>query len=304
VNKLVRQVLTGTIVLVGMGTIVLSFTGAAKAFVLEDDFQSTADIASLWWKGNSSTPSLPTEAPTAPLEGDPDYDIKKERYDIEKAYYDWYQARGLYAGWAYNKEPIDDPTANGFWFSGFTAGPAYEPDVTINTWFISPIVPLENGSEISFDTRQLQPDIANRLEVRYNITGSCRFQDEQPPECIDREGDGLVTPELAITVGDFIYQFLNEDGTPLVVNPELQPNGYPNEWTRFTGRINGLTQPTSGRLAFRYFVPEASFSQINGSVIGIDNVRYQTPVPTPALLPGLFAISWKTWRKRKHQAIA
>jgi probable HAF family extracellular repeat protein len=27
-------------------------------------------------------------------------------------------------------------------------------------------------------------------------------------------------------------------------------------------------------------------------------------VPTPALLPGLFAIGWKTWRKRKHQTIA
>jgi probable HAF family extracellular repeat protein len=28
------------------------------------------------------------------------------------------------------------------------------------------------------------------------------------------------------------------------------------------------------------------------------------PVPTPALLPGLLAIGWKTWRKRKQQAIA
>jgi probable HAF family extracellular repeat protein len=27
-------------------------------------------------------------------------------------------------------------------------------------------------------------------------------------------------------------------------------------------------------------------------------------VPTPALLPGLFTIGWKSWRKRKHQAIA
>jgi hypothetical protein len=200
----------------------------------------------------------------------------------------------------YDKETEE----NRFWLSGFQAGATFEPDVTISTWFISPIVPLENGAEISFDTRQLQPDFANRLEVRYNLTGSCRFQDQEPPGCAPRDGDGLLTLADAATVGDFTYQFLKDDGTPLVINPELEPNGYPNTWTKFTGRITGLTQPAEGRLALRYFVPEAGYYQKNSSSIGIDNFRYQTPVPTPALLPGLLAIAYKTHRKRKPQAIA
>jgi hypothetical protein len=109
-----------------------------------------------------------------------------------------------------------------------------------------------------------------------------------------------------LAVGDFTYQFLNNDGTPLVINPDLAsdgPNSYPNTWTRYTGRISGLTQPTTGRIGFRYFVSKAGLNQANSSYIGIDNISYQTPVPTPALLPGLLAIGWKTWRKRKQQAI-
>jgi hypothetical protein len=40
------------------------------------------------------------------------------------------------------------------------------------------------------------------------------------------------------------------------------------------------------------------------SNIGQKITYYYTPVPTPALLPGLLAIAWKNRRKRKHQAIA
>jgi hypothetical protein len=322
VSKLIRRILTGTIVLTGMGAIVLSSTDAAKAFVLEDDFESTADTAPSWFLGNSSAPSLLSvkapKAPKAPEEGDPNYDIEKAKYDIEKAKYDiekakydWYKANGLYNGWGYAKEIVGEPQENpdnniinSFWLTSFAAGATFEPNVTISTWFISPIVTLENGAAISFDTKQFQPGIANRLEVRYNLTGSCRSQDQDPAECAPRDADGLLTLADAETVGDFTYQFLKDDGTPLVINPDLEPNGYFNEWTRFTGRINGLTQPTSGRLAFRYFVTEAGYYETNSSAIGIDNIRYQTPVPTPALLPGLLAIAYKNHRKRKHQAIA
>jgi hypothetical protein len=272
VSKLIRRILTGTIVLAGMGAIVIGTASNARAFVIENDF--ALDNGKPTWRGNASAP-----ASTQP-------------------------------GWEYGWVWMDygEESGNTYLASGLEAGDYEKPNVTLSTWFIThQIVPLENGAEISFDTKQLFPELLrpNRLEVRYNITGSCRFQDEQPADCEDTKADGIQTHELAATVGDFTYQFLKDDGTPLVINPDLTPEGYPNSWTRFTGRISGLTQPAFGRIGFRYFVPEASYvSQNNASYVGIDNFRYQTPVPTPALLPGLLAIAWKNRRKRKHQAIA
>jgi hypothetical protein len=272
VNKLIRRVLTGTIVLAGMGAIVAGTASAARAFTLKNDFDP--NNGKPFWMGNASAP-----ASTQP---------------------DWKY------GWVstYDAETPD----NIYLISGLEAGDYDKPNVTLSTWlFTTEIVPLENGAEISFDTKQLLPEYLrpNRLEVRYNITGSCRFQDDQPADCKAAQADGLQTHEFAATVGDFTYQFLKDDGTPLVINPDLTPEAYPNTWTRFTGRISGLTQPASGRIGFRYFVPQAALSQSNASYIGIDNFKYQTPpqgVPTPAMLPGLLALGWKTWRK--HQAIA
>jgi hypothetical protein len=274
VNKLIRRVLTGAIVLSGMGTIVVGTASTASAFIIENDF--TLNNGKFILRGNAS----------APASTQPEWEF----------------------GWVWQDDTeIPDNT---FLASGLEAGDYNQPDVTLSTWFITnEIVPLENGAEISFDTKQLIPEALrpNRLEVRYNITDSCRYQDEQPADCESGAPVGILTPELAATVGDFTYQFLKDDGTPLVINPDLTPEAYPNTWTRFTGRISGLTQPASGRIGFRYFVPEAALSQSNASYIGIDNFKYQTPpegVPTPAMLPGLLALGWKTWRKRKHQAIA
>jgi hypothetical protein len=273
VNKLTRQILTGTIVFAGMGTIVLGSASTARSFVIENDF--TLNNGKFILRGNASSPASTQ----------PEWEF----------------------GWVWQDDT--EISGNTFLASGLEAGDYNQPDVTLSTWFITnEIVPLENGAEISFDTKQLIPEALrpNRLEVRYNITSSCRFQDEQPANCGDVAPDGLLTPELAATVGDFTYQFLKDDGTPLVINPDLIPEAYPNTWTRFTGRISGLTQPASGRIGFRYFVPKAALSQSNASYIGIDNFKYQTPpesVPTPAMLPGLFVIGYKTWRKRKHQAI-
>jgi hypothetical protein len=263
-----------------MGAIVVGTASTARAFVIENDF----DSGKVFWTGNASAPAST---------------------DSEWQY-----------GWVSRYEPGTPATLttpatpdNIFLFSGIEAGDYNQPNVTLSTWFVtSEIVPLENGAEISFDTKQFFPTELprpNRLEVRYNITGSCRFQDDQPADCKDTKADGIQTHEVAATVGDFTYQFLKDDGTPLVINPDLTLKDYPNSWTRFTGRISGLTQPASGRIGFHYFVPKASYSeQSNASYIGIDNFHYQTPVPTPALLPGLLAIAWKNRRKRKHQAIA
>jgi hypothetical protein len=322
VSKLIRRILTGTIVLAGMGAIVFGQGLEAKAFLLEEDFSyeivtdesgqqffANSMFDRGWTIENASYPALPGSPPTSPQENDPDYATKIKEYNRKRQEYDFYQSYGAKFGWTLNGGPGDGiSTDNTYLATGFLAGALFEPDVTISTWAISPVVALENGAELSFNTRQQayrfsdKPDAVypNRLEVRYNTTGSCSSASF---ECSSADG-GIRELYEALNLGDFTYQFLNDDGTPLVINPDLEINGYPNKWMRVTGRISGLTQPASGRIGFHYFVPEASLSQNNASYIGIDNIRYQTPVPTPALLPGLLAIAWKNRRKRKHQAIA
>jgi hypothetical protein len=268
-NKLGRRFLMGSIALAGMGTIVLGQALEAKAFLLEEDFryeigtnesgqQFLADsyFNRGWIVSNGSYPSFPTQPPNP---DDPEYARKQREYDN-------YQAFAAIFGWQLND--ADGLSNNPYLNASFAAGAFYEPDVTISAWAVSPVVALENGAELSFDTRQLayrfedEPNAAypNRLEVRYNTTGSCPAN----PDCVDSNSS---TRELndALTVGDFTYQFLNNDGTPLVINPDLTPDGYPNAWTRFTGRISGLTQPTTGRIGFRYFVPKAGLDQTNAS---------------------------------------
>jgi hypothetical protein len=64
------------------------------------------------------------------------------------------------------------------------------------------------------------------------------------------------------------------------INPNLEPgpdpsgaNGYPGSWTRFEyDATDGLPQSGQGRIAFRYFVPDAGASGVNSNYIGIDSV--------------------------------
>jgi hypothetical protein len=274
---MMRNFLQGAIVVVG-GIFIVGLAPKVNAFTLEEDFNQESSV---FWRTNASAPPLPKP-------GDP---------NPEDYYIDWR------FGWLsfYETDPNDS-----FMMSSAAAAAYRQPDTVISTWLISrEIVPLVNGAEISFDTKQFFPDVyprANRLEVRYNVTGSCRTQDKEPPTCEEREGDGLLTPEDSKTVGDYTYQFLKDDGSPLVINPDLLVDGYPDTWTKFTGRISGLTQPAFGRIGIRYFVTEASFTkQSNGSFIGVDNIQYNTPIPTPAMLPGLIGLGIGAIRKRRQQ---
>ncbi|MBK7149288.1 MAG: choice-of-anchor J domain-containing protein [Bacteroidetes bacterium] len=60
----------------------------------------------------------------------------------------------------------------------------------------------------------------------------------------------------------------------LDINPTLTTAGYPTAWTQYNVTISGLSGPTSGRLAFRYFVTGAGPSGSNSDYIGIDDVLY------------------------------
>lgn len=131
---------------------------------------------------------------------------------------------------------------------------------TISAWLITPNRTFRNGDVISFYTRKATPaptDYPDRLQVRLSTNGAST-----------NVGSG------AAAVGDFTT-LLTE------INPTQAVGGYPLVWTQYTVTISGLPAPTSGRIAFRYFVTNGGPSGANSDYIGIDNVVY-TPYVCPA----------------------
>ena len=77
----------------------------------------------------------------------------------------------------------------------------------------------------------------------------------------------------------------------MTINPSLVTGVYPTAWTQYTITISGLAAPTSGRIAFRYFVTNGGPSGANSDYIGIDNFVWTpyvcpTLTVTPSSLPG------------------
>lgn len=128
---------------------------------------------------------------------------------------------------------------------------------TISNWLMTPNRTFRNGDVITFYTRKPAPDnYADRLEVRLSTNGASTSVGT---------GSG---------VGDYTTLLLS-------VNPNLVLGVYPTTWTLYTVTISGLPAPTSGRIAFRYFVTGAGLNGSNSDYIGIDQVDY-TPYVCPA----------------------
>ena len=133
----------------------------------------------------------------------------------------------------------------------------------ISNWLITPNITIRNGDVIAFYTRKANPDAyADRLQVRMSTNGAST-----------NVGAG------AAGVGDFTTLLLD-------INPTLILGVYPTSWTLYTITVSGLSAPTSGRFAFRYFVTNGGYSGANSDYIGIDNVVYTAYVcPTLTLFP-------------------
>ena len=175
----------------------------------------------------------------------------------------------LPAGWA--SQNNSSPVGTSGWFQGNTAvfnaqsGPADSyiganfnnttGANTISNWLFLPTLSIKNGDIVTFWTRTATgATYPDRLEVRVS-------------------GNGASTNVGATntSVGDFATLLLS-------VNPTLiaGPSGYPDTWTQFTATVSGLGAPTTGRVAFRYFVTNGGPSGANSNYIGIDNVVYTT----------------------------
>ena len=126
---------------------------------------------------------------------------------------------------------------------------------TISNWLISPMLNLSNGDVITFYTRGTGSIYADNLQVRLSTNGS-----------------STNVGASNISVGDFSNLLLE-------INPTLTAALYPAIWTQYTITISGLAAPTTGRIAFRYYVPNGGPSGANSDLIGIDDFVY-TPVPS------------------------
>ena len=141
---------------------------------------------------------------------------------------------------------------------------------TISNWLLTPNSTIKNGDVIQFYTRTYAPTTyADRLEVRLSTNGAST-----------NVGVG------SAAVGDFTTLLLS-------INPTLNLTAYPTTWTQYTITISGLSAPTSGRFALRYFVTNGGPSGNNSDYIGIDNFIYSpyvcpsfTMTPVGALIGG------------------
>lgn len=126
----------------------------------------------------------------------------------------------------------------------------------ISNWLITPTRTFNNGDTVTFYTRcptgSIYPD---RLQVRLSTNGTSTNVGTGPTG-----------------IGDFTNLLLD-------INPTLALNGYPQVWTLQTITLSGLAGPTSGRLAFRYFVTNAGPLGDNSNYIGIDTFAYTSVAP-------------------------
>ncbi len=128
---------------------------------------------------------------------------------------------------------------------------------TISNWLIAPNRTMSNGDQYKFWTRTTTANpFPDRLQVRLSTNGAST-----------NVGTG------STAVGDFTTLLLD-------INPMYDVD-YPEVWTEFTITISGLAGPTSGRIAFRYFVEGGGPTGDNSNYIGIDTFSY-TPSPAPA----------------------
>lgn len=140
-----------------------------------------------------------------------------------------------------------------------TAGPG--GNATASAWLISSPIDCADGQTLSFATRAFETGFPDRLQVRLNVTNS-----------------GTDVGPDATTVGDFTRLLLD-------INPgyasQPDPEAFPLVWTTYSVPITGLSSPTTGRIAFRYFVEDAGPDGSRGGEIGLDDVVV-TSAPEPA----------------------
>jgi len=162
----------------------------------------------------------------------------------------WFQCTGTQIA------PAQGGTTNSCVSANFASGTGVS---TLNDWLVGPVRTFNNGDVLSFYTREIAANpYPNRMQVRLSPNGS---------------STNIGT--AAEDVGDFTMLLLD-------INPGYEVGGYPGTWTQFTITIQGLSGPTSGRFAFRYFVENGGPDGDNSYIIGLDTLTYSAgAAPAP-----------------------
>ena len=129
---------------------------------------------------------------------------------------------------------------------------------TISDWLITPNRVFNNGDVVTFYTRTIANPATypDNLQVRFSSNGT-----------------STNVGTSSATVGDFTTLLLE-------INPTLSLSVYPAVWTQYTITISGLAGPTSGRVAFRYYVTNGGAAGANSYYIGIDTYSYTSNTAT------------------------
>ena len=116
----------------------------------------------------------------------------------------------------------------------------------------------------------------------------------------------LSTSGASTNVGTTPTSVGNFGALLLDINPNLNPagpGGYTLPWTQFTVTLpsTDVPSPTTGRFAFRYFVPNSSAANGPADVVGLDDVVVSAvPEPTSLALAGLAVAAAGVWRRRRR----
>lgn len=195
-----------------------------------------------------------------------------EGFETTSTFTDWYfrnnsdtiASTTLAANWSF-ADPLTTfsaqaGSANSYLSCNYASSNNITTGATLSNWLFTPSRTFSNGDVISFYSRITASPTAypDRLEVRLSTAGS-----------------GLNVGTSSSSVGDFTTVLLT-------INPTLSSTGYPGSWTLYTATISGLGAPTTGRVAFRYYVTNGGPAGINSDFIGIDSYSYTSNASAPA----------------------
>jgi hypothetical protein len=158
------------------------------------------------------------------------------------------------------------------------------PNSCISNYLMLPVRTYNNGDVINFWSRKAaSSSFPDRMQVRFSPNGA------------STNVGGTVAGNGTGGIGDFTTLLLEINPMQVGIG---NPGAYPEVWTNYNIVMSGLGGPTSGRLAFRYFVVDIS---VNADVIAVDTLTI-TPIPEPASLTlmGIAALGLTRWiRKRR-----
>jgi hypothetical protein len=154
---------------------------------------------------------------------------------------------GTNPNWNQGTSFLPPPEGTGYIYANFLSVAGTN---TISNWLFTPTMTLRNGDEISFWTKSMGSIYPDRLQLWLSTNGA-----------------STDVGTTNTSVGDFSTLLLD-------INPGLTVSGYPSDWTKYTVTISGLSGPTSGKVAFRYFVTNGGPTGSNSDYIGIDDFSY------------------------------